>query len=301
MTRRAILAVVAIGLLAAAALALDVPYLAGRVNDLADMIPDDAEQRIDETLRRLEEDTGAQVAVLTIPSLESEPLEDYSMRVVETWQLGRADVDDGVLLLIARDDRKIRIEVGYGLEPVLTDAVSRRIIDGVLRPRFRAGEFGEGVEEAVAAIAAIARGEEANLPEPGGGGSGIAQEPVAAAMGMLVFVVVIGVFSIVAVFSKGCSGWFLYLFLIPFYAAFPTAFLGPAAGLVLLGLWLLLLPIARLWVWRTGAGKAFRTAHPTWVSMGSSGGGWRSGGGGFSGGFSGGGGSFGGGGASGGW
>ena len=300
--RTRVLVAVLVGVLWAIAVgALEVPYLGGRVNDLADMIPAGDEQRIEETLRRLEEDTGAQVVVLTIPSLEGQPLEDYSMRVVDTWELGRKDVDDGVLLLVARDDRKIRIEVGYGLEPVLTDALSRRIVDHVLQPRFRAGEFGQGIEEAVAAIAAVARGEEADLPAPDGPHPMVADQPAVAVLVFLVFAGVVGMFSFIGLFSKGCSGWFLYLFLTPFYVGFPAAILGPRIGGIILFAWLVLFPLARLLVWRTGAGRDLRRARPGWVVVPSSGGGWSSRGGFSGGGFSGGGGSFGGGGASGGW
>jgi len=128
-------------LAASTALALDVPRLTGRVNDYADLLSSDAEIRIEQKLAMLEKDTGAQVAVLTIQSLEAESLEEYSLRVAETWALGRGDQDDGALLLIARNDRKMRLEVGYGLEPTLTDIMSKRILDQVLRPRFRAGDF----------------------------------------------------------------------------------------------------------------------------------------------------------------
>ena len=152
-------------IVAATAAALDVPYLAGRVNDLAGLLSEGAKARLEEKLGRLEEQTGAQVAVLTIPSLEGDPIEDFSIRVVETWKLGREGEDDGVLVLIARDDRRMRIEVGYGLEAVLTDAQSRRIIDAVMTPRFRSGDFDGGVEAAVGAISGTILGEPGAIPE----------------------------------------------------------------------------------------------------------------------------------------
>ena len=99
-------------MLAAVGYGLEVPYLAGRVNDQADLLSDGAEQQLEDRLQLLEKETGAQIAVLTIPTLEGNPIEDFSMQVVETWQLGRAGVDDGVLILISRDDRRMRIEVG---------------------------------------------------------------------------------------------------------------------------------------------------------------------------------------------
>jgi uncharacterized protein len=145
--------------------ALEVPYLAGRVNDTAGMVPEDVEARLETRLAQLEQERGAQIVVLTVPSLEGDSLEDFSLRVVETWKLGRGDADDGALLLIARDDRKLRIEVGYGLEPVLTDATSRRILENVVRPRFREGDFADGIEQGVAAMIAAIEGDTELLPQ----------------------------------------------------------------------------------------------------------------------------------------
>ena len=147
--------------------ALEVPYLAQRVTDLANLLPIEAESRLEAKLKTLESETGAQVAVLTVPSLEGEVIEDFSLRVAETWQLGRETQDDGVLVLVARDDRRVRIEVGYGLEGAITDLQSRRIIDGLMVPRFRQGDFAGGIEAAVNAVAGAVRGEsDAIPPEP---------------------------------------------------------------------------------------------------------------------------------------
>ena len=138
--------------LASTALALDVPALKGRVNDRAHLLSASAAARIEDKLQKLEEDKGAQVVVLTVDSLGGGPLEEYSLRVAETWKLGRAGQDDGALLLIAKNDRSMRLEVGYGLEPVLTDVMTKRILDQILRPSFRAGDFDGGVERAIDAI-----------------------------------------------------------------------------------------------------------------------------------------------------
>ncbi|MDX1382130.1 MAG: TPM domain-containing protein [Thermoanaerobaculia bacterium] len=265
--------------------------------DEAGILSPAARERVTARLEALEAERGAQVAVLTVPSLEREALEEYSLRVAETWALGRGGFDDGALLLIARDDRKMRLEVGYGLEGVLTDATSRRILDDVIRPRFRTGDFDGGIEEAVAAIDGLVRGEENVLPAPRGGRQGM---PLAQRLfGGLLFVVVVGIFSIIAV---GTGSRFLYLFLIPFWFAFPSAFLGPRLGVLAGVAWIVGFPILRLLVRRSGGGSG----GSFWGGM--SGGGWTwssgrgsSSFGGFSGGFSGGGGSFGGGGASGGW
>ncbi|PYM56963.1 MAG: methanol dehydrogenase, partial [Candidatus Rokuibacteriota bacterium] len=152
------LVAVVLGSLGTVAPALDVPYLAGRVNDLARVLSPAARDRLEAKLRDLEQRTGAQVAVLVIPSLEGESLEAYSVRVAQTWKLGRKGVDDGVLFLVAKNDRKMRIEVGYGLEPRLTDALSRQILDDQVRPRFRNNDFDGGIEAGVDAIGAVIEG-----------------------------------------------------------------------------------------------------------------------------------------------
>lgn len=290
-----LLAVASAGALAA----LEVPKLERRVTDLAGLFTTTAVERMETELADLEADTGAQVAVLTVPSLEGEALEDYSLRVAETWGLGRADRDNGLLILIARDDRKIRIEVGYGLEGVVPDVLAGRIIDNAMKPAFRQGDFSGGTLRAVELIGGLIRQDpEASAALQRGGRTGGDAVPILG--GLLIFAVVVGTFSLTALFSEGCGSWFLYLFLSPFYFAFPGAFLGPGWGLGLAAAWLIGFPILRSLIWHTDAGKRFRTTHPKWTTWTTTGSSW-SGGGGFSGGFSGGGGSFGGGGASGGW
>jgi len=274
--------------------AMEVPYLGGRVNDLAAMIPDGDETRIEATLAELERDTGAQVVVLTVPSLEGEVLEDFALRVAETWQLGRADHDDGVLVLVTQNERRIRIEVGYGLEGAVPDALAKRIIDSVMTPRFREGNFAAGIEEAVGALAGLIRGESVDLPEQGPAELSGFETVIAMIIGGGIFFIVIGTFSVVALFSKGGQAWFVYVFLLPFYLLFPVGIFG-LWGLVLPVLWVVGFPILRRLTWHTDRGRQFRSAHPGWVTFAASSG--RSSGGGFSGG----GGSFGGGGASGGW
>jgi uncharacterized protein len=129
--------------------ALEVPKLAGRVNDLAELVPAPAEQRITQKLEAHEKATGQQFAVLTLKSLEGDPLEDFSIRTVEAWKLGSAKKDEGLLLLVVKDDRKMRIEVGHGLEGSITDALSSRIIREVMAPRFRSGDYAGGIEAAL--------------------------------------------------------------------------------------------------------------------------------------------------------
>jgi uncharacterized protein len=289
---------------AAAAAAKEVPFLSGRVVDEAGLLSAAARQRIDGELGALERETGDQVAVLILQSLGGEPLEEYSVKVAQTWKLGQKGKDNGILLLISRDDRRLRIEVGYGLEGTLTDLRSNEIIDQVIRPRFRQGDFDGGVEQGVDAIVKVLHGQPlpARPAAPAAGAMPIGGRIIFA----LVFLVVVGVFSLVALATRGAQSWFLYVFLIPFYVAFPFAFAGPVVAAALTGLWLIGFPIV----------KALRRGAPVpsgkhrggfWggivTGTGSSGGFFSGGGSGGSsgGGFSGGGGSFGGGGASGGW
>src|SRR5690349_14330846 len=132
--------------------ALDVPALTGRVVDLAGVLPAHDAAQLTDQLKAHEEKTGNQVAVLILPSLEGEPLEEYSHRVATTWRLGRKGTDNGALLFIALKERKLRIEVGYGLEGALTDLRSSRIIRQEIVPRFKAGDIPGGVRAGTEAI-----------------------------------------------------------------------------------------------------------------------------------------------------
>src|SRR5262249_39919291 len=202
--------------------ALDVPFLSAGVNDLAGALSPAARERLEATLRDLETRTGAQVAVLVIPSLEGESLEAYSVRVAQTWKLGRKGVDDGVLFLVARNDRKMRIEVGYGLEPKLTDALTRAILDERVRPRFRANDFDGGVEAGVQAIAAAIEGKSL-APGPASRSHGRQRADWSGRLFMgALFTLVVGIHSLVAILTPTGMGWFLYVFLMPFYATFPS-------------------------------------------------------------------------------
>lgn len=312
--RRALL-----GLLAAGAALLapplaaqrEVPYLSGRVVDEAGIVPDDAEARIEQRLAAFEAETGNQVVVLTVDSLAGDPIEDFSIRVAESWQIGRGGVDDGVVFVVARDDRRMRIEVGYGLEPELTDLETGRILDEIVAPHFRRGDFGGGVEAGVEAILAGVEGAELPAPPPRASGGGF---PIAARLiGGAIFVLVVGLFSLTAIATPGGGGWFLYLFLVPFYLLFPMFIVHALAGPVMAVLWLVLFPIlrrlfgrrswAQRWMDRQGGSRRYHRGG--WGGGpfigGVGGGGFRGGGFGGGGGFSGGGGSFGGGGASGSW
>jgi uncharacterized protein len=150
------------------AAALEVPPLEGRVNDYADMLAPATKQQINRTLQDLEATDGTQIVVLTVPSLEGDSLEAFSIRVAEQWRIGQKGLDNGAILLIAKADRKLRIEVGYGLEGRLTDLMAGRIIANVIVPRFKNGQIDQGVIEGVQAMVAVVKGEfsAADAPTP---------------------------------------------------------------------------------------------------------------------------------------
>ncbi len=140
-------------------LALDVPPLKGRVNDYAGMLSSYAKQQLEGILRDLEKNDSTQIVVLIIPSVDGEVLEEFSIKVVDQWKIGQKGLDNGAVLLIAKKERKIRIEVGYGLEGLLTDLMAGRIIRNVIVPEFKAGNFDQGVIDGVQAIIGVVRGE----------------------------------------------------------------------------------------------------------------------------------------------
>ncbi len=145
---------------ASSVFALDVPELTNPVVDKANLISDGVETSINQQLMSLSDSTGAQLAILTIPTLEGEVLESYSMKVAENWKLGSAEKDTGVLLLIALEERSIRIEVGYGLEGVLTDTKCGLIIRNVIAPEFRNGNYQAGIVNATNNIVGLIKNDE---------------------------------------------------------------------------------------------------------------------------------------------
>ena len=140
-------------------MAQNVPTLRGRVNDYAGILSDNTRSSIETKLKKLEQDDSTQVAVLTISSLEGGNLEEFSMRVAKVWKIGQAGKDNGVIFTIAKNDRKMRIEVGYGLEGVLTDAIAGRILDNIARPAFKEDDYNGGIEKSIDAIIGIVKGE----------------------------------------------------------------------------------------------------------------------------------------------
>lgn len=169
--RLLVLLVAAIPWVASAQGLQPIPTLERRVTDAADILSADQEAALEEKLAAFEARKGAQIAVLAVTSTAPEEIEQYSIRVVDAWKLGRKGVDDGALLIIAVDDRRLRIEVGRGLEGVLTDLTSNRIIDETITPLFRAGDYAGGVNAGVDRLIAVVDGEPLPEPEQPGQGS----------------------------------------------------------------------------------------------------------------------------------
>lgn len=271
--------------------ALQVPALKGRINDYAGLLSNATAQQLDAGLARLESTDSTQIVVLTIPSLEGDSLEDFSIRVVEQWQIGQKAKDNGVLLLVSKNDRKIRIEVGYGLEGKLTDLVSGRIIRNIMVPQFKMGNYDQGIIDGASAIAGVVRGEFTAPATPRRGhGRRRASPGIVGLLALLFFINMLGRIN------RGMG-------------AAAGGVLAPIAGALFLNLGLLgvlsLIPIGAAGGFLMGRmggpvsfGRSISSRHGGYWGGGFGGGGF--GGGGF-GGFSGGGGGFGGGGASGGW
>lgn len=287
---RAALAGLLLALLAAATLALaevPVPALQARVTDLTGTLSAEQRGALEESLRAFEALKGAQLAVLLVPTTAPESIEQYAMRVAEAWKLGRAGVDDGLLLLVATADRRMRIEVGYGLEGVVPDAVAKRVIAETITPYFRQGDIPGGIEAGMQQLMRIVDGEPLPPPAAASGGQGLPPDLLVFGFFFLVVAgtVLRGIFG--RLLGSGIAGGIMGAI-----AWTVTHGLAIAIGAALL-MFLLVLVF--------GAGRGGRGG---WSSggFGGSRGGW-SGGGGFGGGggVGGGGGGFGGGGASGGW
>jgi uncharacterized protein len=294
--------------LAAPAAAREVPFLSGRVVDEARMIDGATSARLDQRLRDYEQKTGRQIVVLTVPSLEGEALEDFSLKAARTWKIGRAGENDGVVLVVARDERKVRIEVGYGLEGALTDAESGRIIRDAIVPRFRAGDFPGGIDAGTAEIVARLGGAGAAGGAPAGG----AAEPPREGWQWIVFWVLV-FFTVVAVFTP-TLGWILLFYLTPFSGSVAGLLWPRVDGSVVMWAYACAIIVLKILLWRSPWGQDLRRRYDAanaaaakrqrllhGRSSGSGGGGFFGGFSGGGGGFSGGGGSFGGGGASGSW
>lgn len=174
---------------------VSVPTLAARVTDLTGTLGAGQKAALEQKLAAFEARKGAQVAVLVLPSTQPETIEQFGIRLLDTWKIGRKGVDDGVILVVARDDRRLRIEVGYGLEGRLNDATAKRIISETITPRFKGGDLPGGIDAGVDAILKVVAGEELPAPEPAARSvalQGVAGISEALLFGILIAVVVIG-------------------------------------------------------------------------------------------------------------
>ncbi|MBN2030275.1 YgcG family protein [bacterium] len=297
----------------------DIPYLTGRVTDNAQILSPSVRQSLTETLKAHEDRTGNQIAILTVPTIQGESIEEYAVEVFEAWKLGQQGKDNGILIVVVPNDRRMRIEVGYGLEGTLTDGTAGQIIRSIMTPRFQDGDYDGGITEGALAVINVL--ESGGLPDSIGemdseGESGILQFegpdlPIRERILIGAFIFgIIGLFTAIGIFTPGV-GWFLYFFLIPFWAMFPIIVLGSGGAFICLITYLIAFPATKLFIknteWYKKAKKDLRTKGRASIggfriSSGGSGGSWSSGRSGFSSSsFSGGGGSSGGGGASGRW
>jgi uncharacterized protein len=265
-----------------------VPPLSSRVTDLTGTLNQSQRSALEQTLSEFEARKGSQVAVLLLPTTAPETVEQYAVRVQEAWKLGRKGVDDGVLLVVAKNDRRVRIEVGYGLEGVLPDAAAKRIIEDDITPRFKQGDFYGGIRAGVDRIMRTIEGEP--LPPPRHAGQ---QSPLFQHLDWLlpaVLVLFVGGGILRAVFGRFIGSGLV--------AAFAAGVVWLTAGSILIAV------IVALFLFVTGlfGSTSMGPRYGGWGGGGFSGGGFGGGGfGGGGGGFSGGGGSSGGGGASGSW
>jgi len=271
-----------------------VPPLSGRVVDQTATLTSGDIASLTQTLKEFEARKGSQIAVLIVPTTDQETIEQFSIRVAEAWKIGRKKIDDGALLVIAKNDRHLRIEVGYGLEGALTDATTKRIIDEEITPRFKTGDFAGGVSAGINRMIRVIDGEKLPAPEPEHWRSpGLFNTIDPFNPFVIVFVLIAGGILratmgrlLGSVATGGFVGFLAWLFV------------GSIAASIIAGI------IAFVFALLADMAPAGSGRGRSW-STGSSGGAWSGGGSSSSssdsGGFSGGGGSFGGGGASGGW
>lgn len=271
-----------------------VPPLTGRVVDQTGTLSSGDIASLTQTLKNLEARKGSQVAVLIVPTTAPETIEQYSIRVAEAWKIGRRKIDDGALLVVAKNDRKLRIEVGYGLEGALTDVTAKRIIDEVITPKFRSGDFAGGISAGIDRIIRVADGEP--MPPPASQqqrqGSGLTEFIDPFNPFVIIGVLVLGAFlrsTFGRLFGSLATGGLIGLLA---WSIFGSLVVSAIAGIV-----------ASIFTMFSDSVTAPGLRRRGGWSGGSPWGGSYSGGGGSSdgGGFSGGGGSFGGGGASGSW
>jgi uncharacterized protein len=273
-------ALAASGALQAAASTVPVPPLKARVTDLTGTLNAGQLATLEARLREFERSKGSQIAVLMLPSTQPETIEQYSIRVAEQWKIGRARVDDGVILIVAKNDQKLRIEVGYGLEGAIPDAVAKRVIREVIAPHFLANDFFEGIRDGTETLMKLIEGEK--LP-PAATRTGAASGP---ADYQSMFVMLMALVLVAGGVLKAALG--------RVFGSVATGIVAGLAAWFISGLAVAVLACIAAFVLSLLMGVGGRGYFPG----GFGGGGFGGGGGG---GFSGGGGGFGGGGASGGW
>ncbi|QIO36115.1 TPM domain-containing protein [Bradyrhizobium sp. 1(2017)] len=297
MTARVWRALVAVALLFAFALPASadvaVPQLTGRVVDQTGTLSSAEVAALSQKLRDFENRKGSQIAVLIVPTTQPETIEQFSIRVAEAWKIGRKKVDDGAILVVAKNDRHLRIEVGYGLEGALTDVTSRRIIDEIITPKFRTGDFSGGISDGVDRMIRVIDGEPLPVPSPTVSFGSLDDLAPLFIVTLFVSIGVGGFFRAIlgrllgSVATGGIIAALSWLILGSFALAMVLGVIGFIIGF-----------IADLF---SAMGPSTGSSRGGSWSSGSSGGGWSSGSSSDSGSFSGGGGSFGGGGASGSW
>ena len=286
---RAVLLALLLGWALPALALVAVPQLTGRVVDQTGTLSSSDIAQLTQKLADLQARKGSQIAVLIVPTTDGEPIEQFSLRVAEAWKIGRKKVDDGALLVVAKNDRRLRIEVGYGLEGALTDVTTKRIIDEDITPKFKGGDFAGGISAGVGRMIGLVNGEKLPAPEPAAHWDNPDQwlEVLFNPFWLMAAIFLSGILrgalgrlggSILTGGVAAVLGFFMFESLIAALATGGLAFL------------------ITLFIDFSSSGRG----SSGW-SGGSSGSGWSSGSSSSSGGFSGGGGSFGGGGASGSW
>lgn len=255
------------------------PALTERVTDLTATLSAEDKAGLTASLAALEKDKGAQIAIVLLPTTQPESIEQFGIRLAEAWKIGRKGVDDGVIVIVAKDDRRMRIEVGYGLEGAIPDAIAKRIVAEQMAPRFREGDFAGGLRAAVATLDKVIRGEPLPAPVVHTAASGTDTGDALTFLLIVFFMagVIRSMFGLLGSLAvSGIAGWLAWTVF---------ASLGLAGGAALVAFVLSFIRLGR-GGWSSGG----RGGFPGGFGGGSGGGG-----------FSGGGGGFGGGGASGNW
>ncbi|PAA28773.1 TPM domain-containing protein [Pseudomonas fragi] len=194
----------------ATAQALTFPALSGRVVDEGQMLDPATREQLTQTLQAHEKATGEQVVVVTVPDLQGTPIEDFGYQLGRAWGIGQKDKNNGALLIVARDDRKLRIEVGYGLEDRLTDAQASVIINQIITPAFKTGDYNQGISDGVGAILQVLGGtalaEPAYASSQGDGSDFMAEHPGGVMLLFILFVLVVAACQFYGICNSGGSG-----------------------------------------------------------------------------------------------